>query len=269
MSDRYLLKNQINNIPYETFPVVWNDDHYHLYQNLALIVFNYHFSAYHNIQEDLIQGAITKIYFLIIDGNYNRKYPFFNFLYTGCRNSMTNFIYHDRKLVCVSEDVIDLSFINLDYYSYNDFRISDDKNFSDRNYPHTLWKIFKGYSMVNVFDFDSPEERDLFIALISDRMKLDFSSFIDNNTQDVLLAVLHFFTGHLLRVPSEDLSNGYRLKAKAFKLYLDGRSVSEISKIMSLSVSKIKLYLKHSLKSIDDCELNDIPDYYSQCDSSY
>lgn len=77
---------------------------------LATIVLNKHFSYVPAcVKEDLIQCAVIKAYQMTIQGNFNeKKGTWRNFLYTGMRNEMTNYLYRNSKeFACVDEIIKD------------------------------------------------------------------------------------------------------------------------------------------------------------------
>lgn len=72
--------------------------------DLCSIVFRRHFYANEDDKDDLISVGILKSYSLIREGRFNNeKGKILNFLYTGIRNEMHNYIYHNSKEICKNE----------------------------------------------------------------------------------------------------------------------------------------------------------------------
>lgn len=68
--------------------------------DLAGIVFRKHFYASYEEREDLISVGVLKALSLIDGGNFNQeKGKVLNFLYTGMRNEMHNYLYHRNKKI--------------------------------------------------------------------------------------------------------------------------------------------------------------------------
>ena len=72
---------------------------------LAEIVANTHFIRIKGLErDDLIQVAVLKGYDLTIKGGFDKKKGSLrNYVYTGMRNEMTNFLYHMKKDIVVEE----------------------------------------------------------------------------------------------------------------------------------------------------------------------
>jgi hypothetical protein len=83
--------------------------------DLAGIVFRKHFYASYEEKEDLISIGVLKALTLISGGTFdNEKGKVINFLYTGMRNEMHNYIYHKNKKIkgmdVLGESVFDVYF---------------------------------------------------------------------------------------------------------------------------------------------------------------
>lgn len=243
----YQLKKSINQIPKTTFPVIWNDAHYPLYQSLSVIVFNRHFDGYYNIMNELIEEGITKVYFLISKGHFKKEYSFFNFLYAGIRNDMTNYIHHYKKLTFHSDEL-------LEDQAADEGIEGEYLNSSillDPNLAFYVWGLFKEtYPMVDIFDFDSQEEQDNYIALIGKIMGIDLKQFIDNNQQDVILALLHFFSGQTVKVPDDTKAELCLRRSKCFTLHQQGYSPEQIKEKTGYKVTFINNSIKYCLENI-------------------
>lgn len=72
---------------------------YDIVDNIVNVVFYKYFSYVTNphIKQDLFQEGYLKAYELLNNGNYDPSMPLRNFIYTGVRNAMTNYMYHYRK----------------------------------------------------------------------------------------------------------------------------------------------------------------------------
>lgn len=68
-------------------------------KNIVTVVFRIHFYYVTNIdlEQDLKQEGYLKAYELLANGNYDPNKNLRTFIYTGVRNAMTNYMYHDRK----------------------------------------------------------------------------------------------------------------------------------------------------------------------------
>jgi hypothetical protein len=91
--------------------------------NLAGIVFRKHFYASYGDKEDLISIGVLKALTLLDDGNFDTgRGTLINFLYTGMRNEMHNYLYHKNKKVKILEDVKEFAddlYFESDSYSIN------------------------------------------------------------------------------------------------------------------------------------------------------
>lgn len=72
---------------------------YNIVENIVTVVFYKHFSYITDnyLKEDLFQEGYLKAYELLNNGNYDPSMPLRNFIYTGVRNAMTNYLYHIKK----------------------------------------------------------------------------------------------------------------------------------------------------------------------------
>lgn len=72
---------------------------YDIVDNIVNVVFYKYFSYVTNPQtkQDLFQEGYLKAYELLNNGNYDPSMPLRNFIYTGVRNAMTNYMYHHKK----------------------------------------------------------------------------------------------------------------------------------------------------------------------------
>ena len=67
--------------------------------NIVNVVFRIHFYYINNydLEQDLKQEGYLKAYELLAEGNYDPNKNLRTFIYTGVRNAMTNYIYHNKK----------------------------------------------------------------------------------------------------------------------------------------------------------------------------
>jgi hypothetical protein len=68
-------------------------------QNIVTVVFRIHFYYItdRDLEQDLKQEGYLKAYELLADGNYDPNKNLRTFIYTGVRNAMTNYMYHNKK----------------------------------------------------------------------------------------------------------------------------------------------------------------------------
>ena len=68
-------------------------------QNIVSVVFRIHFYYINDLdlEQDLKQEGYLKAYELLADGNYDPNKNLRTFIYTGVRNAMTNYVYHNKK----------------------------------------------------------------------------------------------------------------------------------------------------------------------------
>lgn len=68
-------------------------------KNVVTVVLKIHFYYITNYDliQDLTQEGYLKAYELLADGNYDPNKNLRTFIYTGVRNAMTNYIYHNKK----------------------------------------------------------------------------------------------------------------------------------------------------------------------------
>lgn len=109
---------------------------YDIVDNIVNVVFYKHFSYVTNpqLKQDLFQEGYLKAYELLNSGNYDPSMPLRNFIYTGVRNAMHNYLYHDNK-----EDHVDLTELDkyetiIGVYDVEDYDIDVDyiKTITDR-----------------------------------------------------------------------------------------------------------------------------------------
>lgn len=67
--------------------------------NIVNVVLNMYFNYITDpdLREDLKQEGYLKAYEMLETGNYDPSRDLRTYVYTGIRNSMTNYLYHDRK----------------------------------------------------------------------------------------------------------------------------------------------------------------------------
>ena len=67
--------------------------------NIVEVVLNTHYNyiTSEETREDLMQEGYLKAYELLKTGTYDPRRNLRNYLYTGVRNAMQNYLYHDRK----------------------------------------------------------------------------------------------------------------------------------------------------------------------------
>lgn len=72
---------------------------YDIIDNIVNVVFYKYFSYVTDpqLKEDLFQEGYLKAYELLNNGNYDPTMPLRNFIFTGVRNAMTNYLYHVKK----------------------------------------------------------------------------------------------------------------------------------------------------------------------------
>ena len=72
---------------------------YDFVENIVTVVFYKYFNYVTNEQtkQDLFQEGYLKAYELLNNGNYDPSMSLRNFIYTGARNTMTNYMYHNKK----------------------------------------------------------------------------------------------------------------------------------------------------------------------------
>lgn len=72
---------------------------YDIVDNIVKVVYYKYFNYIksQDLKEDLMQEGYMKAYELLNNGNYDPNMPLRNFLYTGVRNAMTNYLYHTNK----------------------------------------------------------------------------------------------------------------------------------------------------------------------------
>lgn len=82
---------------------------YDFVENIVTVVFYKYFSYVTNEQtkQDLFQEGYLKAYELLNNGNYDPSMSLRNFIYTGVRNTMTNYMYHHKKENHVDLEILD------------------------------------------------------------------------------------------------------------------------------------------------------------------
>lgn len=76
--------------------------------NIVTVVFRIHFYYIYDedLEKDLKQEGYLKAYELLAEGNYDPNKNLRTFIYTGVRNAMTNYMYHQRKEAHLDLDTI-------------------------------------------------------------------------------------------------------------------------------------------------------------------
>lgn len=76
--------------------------------NIVTVVFRIHFYYITNedLEQDLKQEGYLKAYELLAQGNYDPSKNLRTFIYTGVRNAMTNYMYHQNKESHFNLDII-------------------------------------------------------------------------------------------------------------------------------------------------------------------
>lgn len=72
--------------------------------NLAEIVVRKHFYASYYMVDDLVSVAVLKAIKSIKEGRFDKsRGAFYNYIYTGMRNEIHNFLYHENKYIPVED----------------------------------------------------------------------------------------------------------------------------------------------------------------------
>lgn len=101
-----------------------------LIRNITEVVLRTHFYYVmdYDLQRDLMQEGYLKAYELLSSGNYDPYRNLRTFIYSGVRNAMTNYMYHNNKESYVDLDTIEDS-------SWQQFKkITTDSFFKDKVY---------------------------------------------------------------------------------------------------------------------------------------
>ena len=98
-----------------------------LVDNIVDVVYCIHFyyirDAY--LKEDLKQEGYLKAYELLSTGNYDPNKSLRNYLFTGVRNAMTNYMYHAKKDMHTSLDTFECN-IDAPCGDFCDYEIAGD-----------------------------------------------------------------------------------------------------------------------------------------------
>lgn len=96
--------------------------------NVVVVVFYKHFSYVTdtNTKSDLMQEGYLKAYDLLSNGNYDPTMSLRNYIYTGVRNAMTNYMYHHKKESHVDLDELDKYENIVGVYDVADYEIDMD-----------------------------------------------------------------------------------------------------------------------------------------------
>lgn len=87
--------------------------------DLASIVYSRHYYASYRERDDLISVGVLKCLSLIYNGGWDRsKGPLFNYLYSGVRNEMHNYLYKINKDVCMDEFFDDAGEVSTTHDTY-------------------------------------------------------------------------------------------------------------------------------------------------------
>ena len=113
---------------------------YDIIDNIVNVVFYKYFSYVTNpsLKQDLFQEGYLKAYELINNGNYDPDLSLRNFIFTGVRNAMTNYMYHYRKESHVDLEILDKYDNTIGTHDVRDFDI-------DINYVKSITNNFSCY----------------------------------------------------------------------------------------------------------------------------
>lgn len=157
--------------------------------NIVTVVFRIHFYYITNedLEQDLKQEGYLKAYELLAQGNYDPTKNLRTFIYTGVRNAMTNYMYHQNKENHFDLDTIDgqnwqswKDVTTDDYWRGKVFYINDDilSNFNiDIEYILNICDKYKSFG-------------DYFPTIInelSDLGVLNIKNKIDNTIKPIKL----------------------------------------------------------------------------------
>lgn len=129
-------------------------------ENIVNVVLNMYFNYVTDpdLKEDLKQEGFLKAYEMLKTGNYNPQRDLRTYIYTGVRNSMTNFLYHHKK-----ESNLDID----DFYSLEDksevCSYNIDLNLLHRvclkyiNYGDYTNTVLKYFSEIGLYNGEVPE----------------------------------------------------------------------------------------------------------------
>lgn len=98
---------------------------YDIVENIVSVVFYKHFGYIldNQLKQDLFQEGYLKAYDLLNSGNYDPSMPLRNYLYTGVRNAMTNYLYHCKKELHSNLDELDKYENVVGIYDVDDYDI--------------------------------------------------------------------------------------------------------------------------------------------------
>ena len=146
---------------------MYESSFYDMVDNLVNVILNTWFNRIRDpdLREDLKQEGYTKAYEMLKTGNYDPSRDLRTYIYTGIRNSMTNYLYHNNK-----ESHLDID----EFYSVEDPQefcsFSLDLNYVKKvcekyssygNYINTVLNYFKNAGIYNGPLFDNISVKEI------------------------------------------------------------------------------------------------------------
>lgn len=141
---------------------------------LAETVYNKYYTYYKD-KDDLIQVGIIKAIEII--PNYNPKFQLRNYIYTGMRNEMRNYIYRNTRFFPVEDDILNINVST--YLSSLDIDLSIINNYLDKiDYigfdRHKVLSSLCYLSLIDYKDSIYYDEEDSVICLVVKMIKDNF-----------------------------------------------------------------------------------------------
>lgn len=206
---------------------------------LAGRVFGRYFYGYKQHKDDLLQEATLKGWRLIQDGAFDSdRSSLYNYLFTGMRNEMTNFVKKIRE-VSMGEmeydkpDPGDPDFLGWEHL----FDSHSEIEIRSRILAHIEGRPSL---MLNFWQDVTEDEKEVFAKLVSGKSKLTDAEVLFENNGDWLLWVLFLFAGRRVQFPPEAILEKYLRQSKVYLLSRQGLPNEEIAKRVGLRVQHIQ-----------------------------
>jgi hypothetical protein len=226
----------------------WDDSAFPLYHALCRVVFFKHFrytlkSLSSDIFEDLAQEGVAKIHSMLKRGYYDKKYKLSNFLYTGVRYAMRNFLYDHYGSHTISYDeLLDnaISEIHGDHDTQDDTELLPLKEVVTKSLQYEMnelplflrCKILSHFytpkKMLNLAQIN-PEIIKYVSLLVSDRPGFKLANVLEQNGQgELLISMLFLLPGEKIQLPSPAAIKTIQMQARMYCAYKKGMSIPEL-----------------------------------------
>lgn len=214
---------------------------------LAFRVFRRYFQYASQYEDDLTQEAVIKGYQLLIEGNYDDYWgPPYNYVFTGMRNAMSNYLKKHREIQLAEgqDEIVVQRDDTVDFEAWEEI-------FQDKD-PITIrsnvLNFMEGPQVLNLWDM-TPEEKQIFVQIVSKRTKFSEAHNLFERNGDLILFLLFLFAGERMTFPPETNLEKFARHSRVYLLIEGGMSFEDVAHKVDLRVQHVKR-IYESVKSL-------------------